>query len=81
MTLAQAPDAGPVVPGTGGVRKLRVALKGRGKRGSARVIYYYRRTNERVYLTLAYGKATRADLTGAERREIRKLTAMLEAEP
>lgn len=80
VTLAQQPGVAPVIPGTGGVRKLRVALKGRGKRGVVRVIYYYRGAKERVYLILAYAKTTRTDLTAGERREIRKLTAMLEAE-
>jgi hypothetical protein len=39
--LARIPLAGDLIPGTGGVRKLRWALEGRGKRGGARVVYYY----------------------------------------
>ena len=39
--LASNPTAGNLIPGTGGVRKLRFAMQGRGKRGGARVIYYY----------------------------------------
>ena len=46
--LATNPEAGDVMPGTGGVRKLRWALAGRGKRGGARVIYYFH--NEQVPL-------------------------------
>ncbi|MFC4527500.1 hypothetical protein [Dyella halodurans] len=39
--LANDPEAGDVIPGTGGLRKIRMAAKGHGKRGGARVIYYY----------------------------------------
>ena len=80
-TLAGAPDSGAVIPGTGGVRKLRTPAAGRGKRGGARVIYYYRGATERVYLILAYAKGVKEDLSGGERREIRRLVAKLEAEP
>ena len=67
--------------GTGGVRKLRTPLAGRGKRGGARLIYYYRAKKERVYLILAYAKGVKANLTSAEKREIRRLVSELEAEP
>ena len=40
--LLERPDAGPIVPGSGGVRKLRWGLRGRGKRGGIRVIYYWK---------------------------------------
>lgn len=80
-TLAQNPAAGNVVSGTGGVRKLRVALRGRGKSGGARVIYYFRGARQRVYLILAYRKNTRLNLTAAERRVMRTLVAKLESEP
>ena len=81
QSLAQRPAAGAVVPGTGGVRKLRVALPGRGKRGGARIIYYYRAAVARVYLIVAYAKNTRVTLSGAEQRRIRKLVSELESEP
>jgi len=45
------------------------------------VIYYYRGANERVFLILAYQKNEKENLTGAERKRMRKLTAVLEAEP
>ena len=45
QALAQSPDAGPVIPGSGGVRKLRWAAPGRGKRGGYRVVYYVKRVN------------------------------------
>ena len=62
------------------MRKLRVALPGRGKRGGARVIYYYQGVADRVFLIYAYPKNRKDDLTGAEKSEMRKLTALLEAE-
>lgn len=62
------------------MRKLRIALLGRGKRGGARVIYYHRRDADKVFLILVYPKNRKEDLTVAEKRQIRKLTAMLEEE-
>jgi hypothetical protein len=78
--LAANPRAGVVIRETGGVRKLRITLAGRGKRGGARVIYYYRGSRERVYLIAVYPKNVKISLTGTEKVEMRKLTAMLEAE-
>jgi len=69
-----------VIRGTGGVRKTRVALPGRGKSGGARVIYYYHGGAERVFLILVYSKNRKEGLTGAEKEAMRKLTALLAAE-
>jgi len=80
-TLARHPTAGTMIRGTGGVRKLRVALPGRGKRGGARVIYYYHSRADRVFLIRAYAKSRKVDLTASERAEVRKLAAILRAEP
>jgi hypothetical protein len=63
------------------VRKLRVALTGRGKSGGARVIYYYHGAKERVYVILAYAKNRKASLSGREKEQLRKLISALEAEP
>lgn len=79
--LALDPRVGRVVRGTGGVRKVRVAPAGRGKRGGIRVIYYYRAAKELVYLILAYANAERDTLSGAEKLRIRTLTSQLESEP
>ena len=79
-TLARQPTAGAVIRGSGGVRKVRVALSGRGKRGGARVIYYYHAGADRVFLIRVYPKNRKEDLTGAERQQMRRLAAMLKTE-
>jgi len=61
-----------VIPGAGGVRKLRWGMEGRGKRGGARVIYYFADRSVPVFLLKAYSKSVRADITAAERREFRE---------
>ena len=78
-TLAAEPLAGDEIPGTGGVRKLRFAASGRGKRGGARVIYYYLDDAMPVYALLAYAKAAKTDLTPKERRAVSAIAAQLKA--
>ena len=68
--LADNPMAGDQMPGTGGVRKLRFAALGRGKRGGARVIYFYGGDRMPIYALPAYAKSARADLNSAERRVV-----------
>jgi hypothetical protein len=75
--LARNPMAGDVVQGTGGVRKLRWALEGRGKSGGARVIYYYHNSAIPVFALTAYAKNERANLNQADRNDFRRLTALL----
>jgi hypothetical protein len=80
LKLCEDPEAGDVIVGTGGVRKIRVALPGRGTRGGARVVYFFRVANARIYLILAYAKNRRDSLTRAEKNEMRKLVTRLEGE-
>lgn len=77
--LAENPEAGEEIPGTGGVRKVRVALEGRGKRGGARVIYYYLDEAMPLYALLVYAKNAQADMTPDERRAVAGLAAGLKA--
>lgn len=78
--IAANPESGDLIPETGGVRKLRWALPGGGKRGGARVIYYFHNESLPVFLLAAYGKSEKANLTKAERNAIAKLVPMLVVE-
>ncbi|MDE0172902.1 MAG: type II toxin-antitoxin system RelE/ParE family toxin [Defluviicoccus sp.] len=77
--LADHPAEGDEIPGTGGVRKLRFAALGRGKRGGARVIYFYGGEHMPVYALLAYAKSAKADLSQSERRTVRAVVAALKS--
>ena len=54
--LALRPEAGAVIPGSGGIRKLRWGAEGRGKRGGLRVIYYWKRRDGQIWLLTIYAK-------------------------
>ena len=73
------PEAGEIIPGTGGVRKIRWALEGAGKRGGARVIYYYHDERLPVFLLSAYAKNQKADLSQSERNMMKRLVPALVA--
>jgi len=75
--LIDRPDAGDVIPGSGGVRKLRWAAKGKGKRGGARIIYLYVVVAARIYLMQCYAKNVKTDLTADEKRQLRQVAAHL----
>ncbi len=75
--LAYNPMSGDLIPGTGGVRKLRWSLAGRGKRGGARVIYFYHDANMPLFALTAYAKNARDDLSQRDRNDFRQLTARL----
>lgn len=75
--LIDHPDAGDVIPGSGGVRKLRWAAKGKGKRGGARIIYLYVVIAERVYLVRCYAKNVKTDLSAYEKKQLRQIAAHL----
>lgn len=73
------PEAGEIMPGTGGVGKIRWALPGKGKRGGARVIYYYHSESLPVFLLAAYAKNEKADVSSAERNAMKQLVPILVA--
>ncbi len=78
LEIALAPEAWPVIAGTGGARKARAARGGRGKSGGARIIYYAFMRRDVVYLLDVYGKGAKEDLSDGEKREIRRLVAAIE---
>ncbi|MGB6688622.1 MAG: hypothetical protein WBE76_12345 [Terracidiphilus sp.] len=77
--LARNPEAGDIVPGAGGIRKLRWKdpHRGKGRRGGLRVIYYCFLSEQEIWLLTLYGKDEAADLTKDERDQLRRA---LEAE-
>lgn len=78
--MAAEPDAGDVMPGTGGARKLRWSGRGKGKRGGLRVITFYSGPPVPVFLLAAFGKGKKIDLSAAERNELRVVLGDLVAE-
>ena len=72
QAIAQDPNAGPVIPGSGGVRKLRWAAPGRGKRGGYRVIYYVKRAEGVIWLLTIYPKNVAENIPAHVLRQIRK---------
>lgn len=71
--LMARPDAGKVIPKSGGLRKLRVAAKGHGKRGGARIIYYWVVAGDRILMLDIYAKNEKEDLSAAELKMLRML--------
>ena len=77
--LADNPEAGDLIPGAGGVRKMRWAdtRRGKGKRGGLRIIYYCFLSDEEIWLLTLYGKDIASDLSKDEKTQLKKA---LEAE-
>jgi hypothetical protein len=71
--LSANPARGAVIPHGGGLRKIRVAAKGRGKSGGARVIYYYIKENSHILFITIYAKSAKENLTGRELAVLRNL--------
>jgi mRNA-degrading endonuclease RelE of RelBE toxin-antitoxin system len=69
--LVQHPDAGAVIQESGGLRKVRWAVKGRGKRGGVRVIYYWIGAKDLVYMIYAYPKTKQTDLSPDQLKMLR----------
>jgi RelE toxin of RelE / RelB toxin-antitoxin system len=78
QSIAERPDAHPVIAGTGGIRKARWARPGMGKRGGVRAVYYFQTRVGIVYMLDIYAKNEKADLTAADKRELRAIVSILE---
>jgi hypothetical protein len=72
--IARDPEAGDVIAGTGGFRKIRSALRGGGKRGGSRIIYYFCDETMPVFLMQIYAKNDKANLTAAEKNQLKTLS-------
>ena len=73
LFLADSPEAGPVIKGSGGLRKVRWSAHGKGKSGGVRIIYYWQVTEDQIYLLTLYAKNEFSDLTPDQVAALRKL--------
>ena len=71
--LMLRPLSGVVIPGSSGLRKVRVPARGKGTRGGARVIYYFLQSDGQIFLLFAYAKSQRDDLTKEQAKLLRSL--------
>lgn len=75
--VAADPETGDVLQGSGGVRKARLAGRGKGKSGGYRIVWYYGGGDIPVFLLTVFGKGEKANLSQGERNALRSLTATL----
>ncbi len=73
--LSANPKAGDVIPGTGGLRKVRWKGSGKGKRGGTRIIYYWQMAKDRTLLMTIYAKNEVSDLTTQEKKLLKEMVA------
>ena len=70
--LVKMPDSGVIIPKSGGIRKVRWPLKGKGKRGGLRTIYYWATEQDQLFMLLIYPKNIQDDLTPTQLKQLRK---------
>ena len=73
LHLVRSPTTGDVIPGTGGLRKVRWSSRGRRKRVGCRVIYFWHPTSRRLLMIFAFAKGERADLTADQKKMLRQI--------
>jgi len=73
IALALRPEQGVIIPGTTGLRKIRWSTKGHGKRGGCRIIYYWDRKSDRIFLLFPYPKKKQLDLSSTQKKTLSKL--------
>lgn len=71
--LVNRPDMGAIIQGTGGLRKVRWKLEGRGKSGGIRAIYYWVTADEHIYMLLAYPKNEQDNLTPEQKKALKTI--------
>lgn len=72
-TIVQYPEKGDIIPGSGGIRKLRWKRQGLGRRGGLRIIYYWITEDYQILMLYAYPKSQQEDLTKDQVKELKKL--------
>ena len=77
MNLLSIPDAGAVIPGGGGLRKIRWSGSNRGKRGGTRIIYYHMHADGKCLMLYAYAKNERDNLS---KKQLQQLSALVKEE-
>jgi hypothetical protein len=77
--IAENPETGDLIIGTGGLRKIRTGAKNQGKRGGARVVYYYHDDDMPLYLLSIYGKNKKSDLSSDEKKAMKTLVNHLKS--
>jgi len=77
LQLSVRPESGDIIKGSGGIRKLRWAGSGRGKRGGIRVFYYYFTKDEQIYMLYAYLKSRKDDLKADQLKQLKQLVEEL----
>lgn len=75
--LKDNPEKGDVIQGTGGIRKVRWASGGKGKRGGSRVIYFYHVVGSHIYLLTVYEKSNKEDITPDEKKQLKAIVSEL----
>ena len=73
IALLLRPQQGPLIPGSGGLRKVRWGRQGQGKRGGLRVIYFWQKARQTCYMLFLYRKNEQGDLTAAQTRGLARL--------
>ena len=73
LSIALRPEAGNIIPGSGGLRKIRWRLGEKGKRGGIRVIYYWEKVSERIFMLFIYKKKDKDDLTQKQTKILKNI--------
>jgi len=71
--LVLKPDAGDLIPGSGGLRKVRWKVEGKGKRGGVRIIYYWRTADDQLWMIYGYAKAKKEELSKTQLKALRDI--------
>ncbi len=78
--IAKNPEAGRIIQGTGGIRKVRWGSKNKGKSGGVRIIYYFYDEQAPIFLLTAYGKGEKENLTSEQKKQLSALAQVLKSE-